>query len=56
MNQRVLDKSAQDLLLRDWVDKSDQDQVDLEDLLVSLNDDQDGDVELDMLLFHLYTI
>jgi hypothetical protein len=35
MNQRVLDKAG-DILLGDWVDKSDNEQVDLEDLLYHL--------------------
>lgn len=48
MNQRVLNRSGRDLLLRDWVDKSDKDQADLEDLLVSLDQElEDGEVELD---------
>jgi hypothetical protein len=52
MNQRVLDRSGRDLLLGDWVDKSDEDQADLEDMLVSLEHEleelQDGEVELDI--------
>lgn len=48
MNVQVLDK-ASDLLLGDWVEKSDDDQVDLEELLLSIEEDvQDGDVELDI--------
>jgi hypothetical protein len=35
MNQRVLDKAG-DILLGDWVDKSDNEQVDLEELLYHL--------------------
>lgn len=45
MNQMVLDKAG-DLLLGDWVEKSDEEQVQLEDLLLSL-DDEDDDTELD---------
>jgi hAT family C-terminal dimerisation region len=41
MNQRVLDRSG-DLLLGDWVDKTDDEQLDLEELLQSIeNEDQD---------------
>ena len=48
MNVRVLDKAG-DLLLGDWVEKSDDDQVDLEELLLSIEEDvQDSDVELDI--------
>jgi hypothetical protein len=48
MNQRVLDRSGCDHLLRDWVDKSHTDQADLKDLLVSLNQELEGsEVELD---------
>jgi hypothetical protein len=57
MNQRVLDKHG-DILLGDWVDKSDNDQVDLEELLLALDkeddqdddqdNDQDDDIELDI--------
>jgi hypothetical protein len=48
MNQRVLDKHS-DILLGDWVDKSDNDQVDLEELLIALDteDDQDDDQDND---------
>jgi len=52
MNQRVLDRSGRDLLLGDWVDKSDKDQADLEDMLVSLEQEleelRDSEVELDI--------
>jgi hypothetical protein len=49
MNQRVLDK-AHDLLLGDWVEKSDNDQVDLEELLLSIEeeDNSSDDIELDI--------
>jgi hypothetical protein len=43
MNQRVLDRNG-DVLLGDWVEKSDEEQVDLEELLLALdNDDEDED-------------
>jgi hypothetical protein len=43
MNQRVLDKGG-DLLLGDWVDKTDDEQLNLEELLLSIeNKDQDQD-------------
>jgi hypothetical protein len=45
MNQRVLDKAG-DLLLGDWVEKSDKDQVQLEELLLSI-DEEDNNTELD---------
>jgi hypothetical protein len=45
MNQRVLDKAG-DLLLGDWVEKSDEEQVRLEELLLSI-DEEDDDIELD---------
>jgi hypothetical protein len=35
LNQRVLDKHG-DILLGDWVDKTDKDQVDLEELLLAI--------------------
>lgn len=38
MNIQVLDKAG-DLLLGDWVEKSDDDQVDLEELLLSIEED-----------------
>ena len=49
MNQRVIDK-AYDLLLGDWVEKSDSDQVDLEELLLSIEEEEnsDNDIELDI--------
>jgi hypothetical protein len=52
MNQRVLDRAG-DLLLGDWVEKSDDQQVDLEDLLLSFEEedgdqDDDDDIELDI--------
>jgi hypothetical protein len=56
MNQRVLDKHG-DILLRDRVDKSENDQVDLEEPLLALDagdegqgqdQDQDDDIELDI--------
>ena len=52
MKERVLDKSGY-ILLGDWVDKSDNEQVDLEELLISLeaedqDRDQDDEVELDI--------
>jgi hypothetical protein len=51
MNQRVLDK-ASDLLLGDWVEKSDDKQVELEELLLSIEEedssDDDDDIELDI--------
>jgi hypothetical protein len=47
MNLRVLER-GNDLLLGDWVDKTDQDQVEIEDLLVLLDQElQDDQVELD---------
>ena len=50
MNQRVLDQVSE-LLLRDQVEKSDKDQVELEDLLLAFEaEDDDGtneDIELD---------
>lgn len=45
MNQRVLDKAG-DLLLGDWVEKSDEEQVQLEELLLSI-DEEDDNTELD---------
>jgi hypothetical protein len=53
MNQRVLDKDG-DLLLGDWVDKSDNDQLELEEFLLSFekkdedNQDDDDDDKLDI--------
>jgi hypothetical protein len=52
MNQRVLDRSG-DILLGDWVDRLDNEQVDLEELLLTLEaEDQDqvqnDEVELDI--------
>lgn len=50
MNQRVLNRSS-DLLLGDWVDKPDDEQVDLEELLLALeveDQDQDDEAELDI--------
>lgn len=56
MNQRVLDKAG-DLLLGDWVEKSDTEQADLDELLLSFEEednigsDTDGDtddIELDV--------
>jgi hypothetical protein len=52
LNQRVLDRSG-DILLSDWVDKSDNEQVDLEELLISFeaedqDRDQDDEVKLDI--------
>jgi hAT family protein len=44
MNQRVLDKAC-DLLLGDWVEKSDEEQVRLEELLLSIDEEGD-DIEL----------
>jgi hypothetical protein len=41
MNQRVLDKHG-DILLGDWVDKSDNDQVDLKELLPALDAEHEG--------------
>jgi hypothetical protein len=41
----VLDKAG-DLLLGDWVEKSDSDQVGLEELLQSL--EEEDDIELDI--------
>jgi hypothetical protein len=46
MNQRVLDRAG-DLLLGDWVEKSDDDQVELEELLLSIEEEGDDDIELD---------
>lgn len=45
MNQRVLDKAG-DLLLGDWVEKSDEEQIQLEELLLSI-DEEDDDTGLD---------
>jgi hypothetical protein len=50
MNQRVLDQ-ASDLLLGDWVEKADEKQVELEELLLSIEQegqeqDEDDDIEL----------
>jgi hypothetical protein len=45
MNQRVLDKIG-DLLLGDWVEKSDEDQFQLEELLLSI-DEEDDNTKLD---------
>jgi hypothetical protein len=48
MNQRVLD-SSNDILLGDWVEKSDEQQVDLEEFLLSLEQEgEDDDIELDI--------
>jgi hypothetical protein len=60
MNQRVLD-NAGDLLLGDWIEKPDYKQVDLEELLLSIeqedveddvdedeDEDEDDDIELDI--------
>jgi len=46
MNQRVLDGNG-DILLGDWVEKSDEEQVDLEELLLALDEDEDDEIELD---------
>jgi hypothetical protein len=47
LNQRVLDKHS-DLLLGDWVDKTDKEQVELEQLLLAfVMEDQDQDQDLD---------
>jgi hypothetical protein len=42
MNLRVLDR-ASDLLLGDWVDKSDKDQVEIEELLLALEQELEDD-------------
>lgn len=53
MNQRVLNKTC-DLLLSDWVEKLDTQQVDLEDLLLSVEqesedeEEHDEDIDLDI--------
>jgi hypothetical protein len=56
MNQRVLD-NAGDLLLGDWIEKPDHKQVDLEESLLSIeqedveddvDEDEDDDIELDI--------
>ena len=52
MNQRVLDKAG-DLLLGDWVEKSDDKQVESEELLLSIEEENDiaddiDDIELDI--------
>ena len=46
MNQRVLDQAG-DLLLGDWVEKSDEQQVELEELLLALEDEDNNNTELD---------
>ena len=52
VNQRVLDKAG-DLLLGDWVEKSDDKQVESEELLLSIEEENDiaddiDDIELDI--------
>jgi hypothetical protein len=46
MNQRVLDKAG-DLLLGDWVEKSDTQQVDLEGLLLPVEQESEDEEEGD---------
>ena len=46
MNQRVLDRAG-DLLLGDWVEELDEEQVEIEELLLPIEEEEENDIELD---------